>query len=84
MFKQSKERIKGKILWFDTLTGEGMIKAENGDNLYLHFTEIKGIDSNNLDWPADKDRDYLERIRGKNCTFIVDNDFNAAEKVIVL
>lgn len=32
---------KGKILWFDDLSGDGMVANEAGENLYFHYTAIQ-------------------------------------------
>lgn len=30
-----------KVHWFDNKSGEGMIKLENGENVYIHYSAIE-------------------------------------------
>jgi cold shock CspA family protein len=32
--------IKGKVSWFDQLTGDGVVCDDNGNRYYLHYTSI--------------------------------------------
>ncbi len=31
----------GTVHWFDEKSGEGMIKSENGENFYVHYSAIE-------------------------------------------
>lgn len=33
---------KGKVKWFDVQKGFGFIEQENGDDLFIHHSEVKG------------------------------------------
>lgn len=58
---------QGKIRWFDTLRGEGLVRLSNGVSVYCHFSTIEGINKNNYTWPTDADRERLEGIAGRPC-----------------
>lgn len=59
----------GTIRWFDSLSGKGVIRGENGESYYLHFTAIQGINKNNYQWPTDEDQLKLKTINGLNCSY---------------
>lgn len=72
-YEARHEKYAGKdfsatIRWFDALSGEGMVRLEDGSSWYLNFSAIQGIDKNNWHWPAEKDRPRLELIGGMPCT----------------
>lgn len=37
------KKVKGKVIWFDTLVGEGVVKSEMGDRYYVHYSAIEAI-----------------------------------------
>jgi hypothetical protein len=55
----------GKIRWFDGMTGEGMVRLDDGTNLYLHFSAIYGIDKNNYQWPKVSEQAFLDKLAGQ-------------------
>lgn len=57
--KQSNKKIKGRVLWFDPTSGEGMVQAESGEAYYLHFTCVVGLQKNGYAYPAAKDKAKL-------------------------
>ncbi|MDH5560710.1 MAG: cold shock domain-containing protein [Deltaproteobacteria bacterium] len=36
------DRIKGKVKWFDNKKGYGFITRDEGDDVFVHFKEIRG------------------------------------------
>ncbi len=36
------ERIKGTVKWFDPKKGYGFIRMENGEDIFIHYSEIDG------------------------------------------
>jgi len=34
---------KGKVKWFNNSKGYGFIEQDNGDELFVHFSGIKGV-----------------------------------------
>lgn len=73
---KNSKRIKGTILWFDGMAGEGMVRAESGECYFLHFTSIKGIHKNNHHWPTESDQKFLKNINGVFCTFELYDGYN--------
>lgn len=66
---------KGSVLWFDVLSGTGVVREDETGICYkLHFSAIEGVDKNNYAWPADKDREFLHSVSGKPCSFEILND----------
>jgi len=43
------ERIQGTVKWFNADKGYGFISREGGDDLFVHYSEIKGDGYRNLD-----------------------------------
>lgn len=64
----------GKIRWFDSMTGEGMVRGENGLSYYVHFTAIRGMDKNNLQWPTNFDQVKFSKIDGHHVEFDIIED----------
>jgi cold shock CspA family protein len=64
----------GKIRWFDSKSGEGMVRGDNGLLYYVHFTAIKGMDKNNYHWPTQSDQVKFSCISGLSCEFDVIED----------
>jgi hypothetical protein len=63
--------IKGKVLWFDQLSGEGMVIDDQGHDFYLEFHALESVkkarktlqnyptftkDVPNIVWPKDGDQ----------------------------
>lgn len=40
--------IKGRVLWFDSTVGEGVVKDENGERFYVHYSAIQNRPRKNL------------------------------------
>lgn len=55
------------IRWFDALSGEGMVRLNNGRSVYIHFTAIESINKHNHQWPTDADKTRLSKIQGQQC-----------------
>ena len=36
------DREQGTVKWFDNAKGYGFIKRENGDDVFVHFRQIRG------------------------------------------
>jgi len=36
------EREQGNVKWFDNAKGYGFIKRENGEDVFVHFRQIRG------------------------------------------
>jgi CspA family cold shock protein len=40
----SKQWMLGTVHWFDELSGEGLIKSDDGQNYYVHYSAIESDD----------------------------------------
>ena len=45
----SQERMQGTVKWFNAEKGYGFISQENGDDLFVHYSEIQGSGYRTLD-----------------------------------
>ena len=45
----SQERMQGTVKWFNAEKGYGFISQENGDDLFVHYSEIQGAGYRTLD-----------------------------------
>ncbi len=43
------ERVTGAVKWFDAKKGYGFIQAEDGQEVFIHYSEIQGQDFKTLD-----------------------------------
>jgi len=43
------ERVTGVVKWFDAKKGYGFIQAEDGQEVFIHYSEIQGQDFKTLD-----------------------------------
>lgn len=63
--KYDGKEFLGTVHWFDALSGEGMVRLDDGTSLYCHYAAIKGIDKNGYAYPTADDQKKLERIKGR-------------------
>ncbi len=45
----SEQRLQGTVKWFNAEKGYGFISQENGDDLFVHYSEIQGTGYRSLD-----------------------------------
>ena len=45
----SEQRLQGTVKWFNAEKGYGFISQENGDDLFVHYSEIQGAGYRTLD-----------------------------------
>ena len=41
--------LRGKVKWFDSKKGFGFIRSDEGDDVFVHFTGIRGEGFRSLD-----------------------------------
>lgn len=66
------------IRWFDSMTGEGFVRLDDGSCVFVHFTAIDSINKNNYHYPAECDKIKLTEMmrNGRACLVDVFEDFN--------
>ena len=43
---------EGKVKWFDTAQGYGFLEPEDGEDIFLHYRDLKDKDHSWIDPPA--------------------------------
>lgn len=43
------ERVQGTVKWFNRVKGYGFIKPESGEDVFVHYSAIRGDGYRNLD-----------------------------------
>jgi CspA family cold shock protein len=46
--QEKKTMVQGTVKWFSDQKGYGFIEQENGDDVFVHHTEIQGMDFKTL------------------------------------
>ncbi len=60
-----KERQAGKVKWFDSEKGYGYILSSSGEEIFVHYTAIKGAGFRDLKEEESVVFDVIESRRGK-------------------
>ena len=61
----------GTVKWFNTEKGYGFITAENGEDVFVHFSAITGEGFKTLDEGQSVTFDIVEGPRGKQAANVV-------------
>lgn len=61
----------GKVRWFDDLKGEGLIRDENGNSFYVHYSAID----------SEKKRKVLRKNKNVKFQLLEDSHFAQVSKV---
>ena len=64
----SQERMQGTVKWFNAEKGYGFISQENGDDLFVHYSEIQGSGYRTLDEGARVEFLITEGRKGKQAS----------------
>ena len=62
------ERMQGIVKWFNAEKGYGFISQENGDDLFVHYSEILGTGYRSLDEGARVEFVITEGRKGKQAS----------------
>ena len=66
----SEERQQGTVKWFNAEKGYGFISQENGDDLFVHYSEIQGTGYRTLDEGARVEFVAVEGRRGMQASAV--------------
>ncbi len=66
----SEERQQGTVKWFNAEKGYGFISQENGDDLFVHYSEIQGTGYRTLDEGARVEFTAVEGRRGMQASAV--------------
>ncbi|MBN1493756.1 MAG: cold shock domain-containing protein [Candidatus Omnitrophica bacterium] len=56
--------VKGKVKWFDGKKGYGFIATEDGQDVFVHYSEIKGDGYKTLDEGQDVELEVEQNEKG--------------------
>ena len=78
---------KATIRWFDGQRGEGMVRLENGESVYVHFTAFYTPSDRNFHYPtSEAAQDRLNEIFHKDAPVEVeitrDSHYTQVSKII--
>ncbi|MEA4900986.1 cold shock domain-containing protein [Desulfitobacterium sp.] len=58
----------GKVKWFSKQKGYGFIESENGQDIFVHFSSIKGDGFRTLEEGQGVEFDIIEGARGEQAS----------------
>lgn len=70
----NKTVFKGMVRWIDSLSGDGVVRRNDGQSFKVHFTAIKNINKNNYQYPTQDDQIKLAYVEGRQCEFTLLED----------
>jgi CspA family cold shock protein len=62
--RRMKATMQGKVKWFNERKGFGFIEAENGTDVFVHFSAIQGEGYRNLDEGSRVEYDVTQGQKG--------------------
>lgn len=63
--------MKGKVKWFNGEKGFGFIEAEDGNDVFVHYSAIEGAGFKTLDEAQEVEFDVVEGAKGPQATNVV-------------
>jgi cold shock protein len=64
------ERMQGTVKWFNAEKGYGFISQENGDDLFVHYSEIQSTGYRSLDEGARVEFEVTQGKKGKQASAV--------------
>lgn len=61
----------GKVKWFSKQKGYGFIEGENGQDIFVHFSSIKGDGFRTLEEGQGVEFDVIQGARGEQASNVV-------------
>ena len=65
-----EERTQGVVKWFNATKGYGFISQENGDDLFVHYSEIQGSGYRELEEGAKVEFVITQGNKGKQASSV--------------
>lgn len=65
-----EERTQGVVKWFNATKGYGFISQENGDDLFVHYSEIQGSGYRELEEGAKVEFVITQGNKGKQASAV--------------
>ena len=62
---------EGKVKWFDNRKGFGFIQGEDGNDIFVHYSEIQGNDYRSLDEDDEVEYQVKKGPKGDQATNVV-------------
>lgn len=80
--KYHNKELTGRFLWIDEHYGDSMIRLEDGQTLYCHFSAIEGLKVKQYSYPDEVDKDFLRSLKGKSvkCVGYIDPGYFGVSK----
>ncbi len=66
-----EDKIAGKVKWFNTEKGYGFIEQEDGEDIFVHFSAIKGEGFKDLEEGQEVEFSVVETERGLQAEDVV-------------
>jgi len=63
--------VKGKVKWFSNQKGYGFITLENGEDVFVHYSAIKGDGYKTLNEGQEVQLEVTQGPKGKQATNVV-------------
>ena len=64
-------RTQGKVKWFNAEKGYGFITQENGEDLFVHYSEIQGNGYRTLEEGAKVEFEVTQGKKGKQASGVI-------------
>ena len=64
------DRVKGTVKWFNAEKGYGFISQENGDDLFVHYSEIQSTGFRTLEEGAKVEFEVTQGKKGKQASAV--------------